>query len=170
MRHQHPAYLAALAADSAGTATSGATIAGMTDFCLFCSIVSGDIPSAKVTEDESTYAFMDINPASDGHLLVVPKRHSKDLMEIPADDLAAVTLTAQGIAKAAVPELGADGVNLLNCCGADAWQTVFHFHLHVIPRYVDKTKDRLVLPWQPDVPGDPDAISERAQRVAARLG
>jgi histidine triad (HIT) family protein len=171
VRHQHPAYLAALAAaaDGPGTATGGATIADMTDFCLFCSIVSGDIPSVKVTEDEATYAFMDINPASDGHLLVVPKRHSKDLMEIAPEDLTAVTLTAQRVAKAVLPEFGADGVNLLNCCGADAWQTVFHFHLHVIPRYVDKSKDRLTLPWQPDVPGDLEAISERGVRLAARL-
>ncbi|WP_235735280.1 HIT family protein [Nocardioides alcanivorans] len=141
----------------------------MTDQCLFCGIVAGTVPSVKVAEDETTYAFMDINPGSDGHLLVVPKRHSKDLMEIPADDLAAVTLAAQRIAKAAVPALGADGVNLLNCCGADAWQTVFHFHLHVIPRYVDKSRDRLGLPWVP-TPGDAEAIAATGAKVVAALG
>ncbi|MBF6171021.1 HIT family protein [Nocardia blacklockiae] len=137
----------------------------MNDQCLFCDIVAGDLPSVKVAEDETTYAFMDIHPASDGHLLVVPKRHSRDLLDIPAGDLAAVTLTAQRIAKAAVNELGADGVNLLNCCGADAWQTVFHFHLHVVPRYVDKSKDRLVLPWQPGAPGDAKAIAQLGDRI-----
>ncbi|QWF84555.1 HIT family protein [Amycolatopsis sp. CA-230715] len=141
----------------------------MSDQCLFCGIVAGEVPSAKVAEDDTTYAFMDINPASDGHLLVVPKRHSKDLLDIGAADLADVTVAAQRIAKAVSKELGADGVNLLNCCGADAWQTVFHFHLHVIPRYVDKTKDRLVLPWRPGVPGDPAAIAALGARLSAAV-
>ncbi|QKT13731.1 HIT family protein [Rhodococcus sp. W8901] len=141
----------------------------MSDQCVFCEIVAGKVPHAKVFEDDMTYAFMDINPASDGHLLVVPKRHSKDLLEIPADDLTAVTLTAQRIAKTAIKELGADGVNLLNCCGADAWQTVFHFHLHVVPRYVDKAKDRLVLPWQPGVSGYADTITALADQLSPAL-
>ncbi|GAA2804783.1 HIT family protein [Saccharopolyspora taberi] len=141
----------------------------MSDQCLFCGIVAGDLPSVRVAEDDSTYAFMDISPASDGHLLVVPKRHSKDLLEIEAEDLAAVSVAAQRIAKAAVGVLGADGVNLLNCCGADAWQTVFHFHLHVIPRYADKAKERLVLPWTPGVPGDTDAIADWGKRLSAAL-
>ena len=134
--------------------------------CLFCAIVAGDVPSVKVAEDESTLAFMDINPASDGHLLVVPKRHSRDVLDIPAQDLVAVTLAAQRMARILVEELAADGVNLVNCCGAEAWQSVFHFHLHVVPRYVDKTKDRLSVPWQPGVPGDPSAISDLGTRLA----
>ena len=108
----------------------------MTD-CVFCGIVAGEIPSVKVAETASTYAFMDINPANDGHLLVIPKQHSTDLLDIGADDLTATTLEAQRIARAMVDNAGADGVNLLNCCKAPAWQTVFHFHLHVIPRYAD---------------------------------
>jgi histidine triad (HIT) family protein len=124
----------------------------------------------QVAEDATTYAFMDINPGSDGHLLVIPKRHSKDLFEIGADDLTDVTLAAQRIAKVAVKELGADGVNLINCCGAVAWQTVFHFHLHVVPRYVDKTKDRLTLPWQPGVPGSRETLTALGGRLAAALG
>lgn len=141
----------------------------MSDQCVFCGIIAGDVPSSLVAEDETTYAFMDINPGSDGHLLVIPKAHSKDLVEIPADDLTAVTLMAQRIAKVAVDVFGADGVNLLNCCGADAWQTVFHFHLHVIPRYRDKSKDRLTLPWRPDVPGRPEELAARAEALAAAL-
>lgn len=137
--------------------------------CLFCGIIAGTIPSAKVAEDESTYAFMDINPGSHGHLLVIPKRHSADLVEIPPEDLAATTLAAQRIAKVTLSELGADGVNLLNCCGADAWQTVFHFHLHVIPRYRDKSKDRLQLPFEPGVAGDPEVIAAHAKVLAAAL-
>lgn len=142
----------------------------MTDQCLFCGIVSGEVPSTKVAEDDATWAFLDINPGSEGHLLVIPKQHSRDLLEISPTDLAAVTLAAQRIAKATVTELGADGVNLLNCCGADAWQTVFHFHLHVIPRYRDKTKDRLELPWTPGVAGDRKAIAQLGERLSRAVG
>ncbi|GGF31627.1 hypothetical histidine triad (HIT) protein [Williamsia phyllosphaerae] len=138
----------------------------MSKQCVFCDIVAGDSPSVTVAEDDTTLAFMDINPASDGHLLVIPKRHSTDLLDIPAEDLTAVTLSAQRIAAVAVRELGADGVNLLNCCGADAWQTVFHFHLHVIPRYVDKARDRLTLPWTP-TRGRMDTIAELGARLSA---
>lgn len=139
------------------------------DGCVFCGIVAGTIPCAKVAEDASTFAFMDIDPGSDGHLLVVPKRHSADLLEISAEDLAATTLAAQRIAVAVVRGLGAGGVNLLNCCGADAWQTVFHFHLHVIPRYQDRAKDRMELPFPPGQPADVAGIAERAQVLAALL-
>lgn len=138
----------------------------VTEPCPFCAIAAGDVSSAKVAEDESTLAFMDINPASDGHLLVVPKRHSRDLLDIPAQDLADVVLVAQRLAGAAVEELGADGVNVLNCCGVEGGQTVFHFHLHVIPRYADKTKDRVGQPWQPGVPGDPSVIADLGRRLA----
>ena len=105
---------------------------------------------------------MDINPASLGHVLVVPRSHATDLHSIDADDLAAVTLAAQRVAGLAVERLGADGVNLLTCAGADAWQTVFHFHTHVIPRYAGRPdKDPLVLPWEP-APGDPERIAHAA--------
>ncbi|WEG08903.1 HIT family protein [Microbacterium horticulturae] len=141
----------------------------MTD-CIFCAIVAGTAPSVIVAEDERTLAFMDINPVSDGHLLVIPKAHSADLLDIPPEDLTAVTLMAQRLARDAVDEFGADGVNLLNSCGADAWQTVFHFHLHVIPRYLDKTRDRLpAVPWTPEVPGDRDLIVSLGSRLAAAV-
>lgn len=137
--------------------------------CLFCAIVAGTAPCAKVAEDEATFAFMDINPGSDGHLLVVPKRHSVDLFDIPAEDLAATTLAAQRIARATLPALGADGVNLFNCSGAEAWQTVFHFHLHVIPRYGDRAKDRMEVPFEPGRPAQGDALAARARVLAAFL-
>lgn len=138
------------------------------DDCIFCQIIAGAAPATRVYEDENTFAFMDIFPGNDGHLLVIPKRHSRDLLEIPADDLTATTLSAQRIARAVVDVWGADGVNLLNCCGADAWQTVFHFHLHVIPRYADE-RDRLRLPWRPGVPGDRDLIAELGGQLAQAL-
>ncbi len=126
--------------------------------CLFCKIASGEIPATRVREDERTIAFMDINPATRGHLLVIPREHAADLLEIGDEDLAACLLAARELAQRAKDKLGADGVNLLNSCGRDAWQTVFHFHVHVIPRYVG---DPLRLPWVPE-PGDRDEIADAA--------
>lgn len=137
--------------------------------CIFCGIIAGDLPGIKVSETDTTYSFMDINPANDGHLLVIPKRHSTDLLDIGPDDLTAVTLEAQRIARAMVDTAGADGVNLLNCCKAPAWQTVFHFHLHVIPRYADRSTDRLSVPWQPGVPGDRSVMTDYAHTLSAAL-
>ena len=129
--------------------------------CLFCRIVAGEIPATRVREDERTVAFMDINPATRGHLLVVPRAHARDLLELPPEDLAACASAAQELAARVCDRLDADGVNLLNSCGAAAWQTVFHFHLHVIPRYEG---DPLRLPWVPE-PGDRDAISAAASEL-----
>lgn len=131
--------------------------------CLFCKIVQQEVPATVVDEDARTLAFMDISPANPGHLLVIPKDHARDLLEIPAEDLAAVAAMGQRQAQRVKEVLGADGVNLLNSCGADAWQTVFHFHLHVIPRYAG---DPLRLPWSP-APGDLDAIGAIGARLAA---
>lgn len=141
----------------------------LSEECVFCGIVAGTIPCAKVAEDATTFAFMDIDPGSEGHLLVIPKRHSADLFEIPEDDLAATALAAQRIAGALLSELGAEGVNLLNCSGAAAWQTVLHFHLHLIPRYSDPSKDRMELPFEPGRPADAQAIAEHAKALAAVL-
>jgi histidine triad (HIT) family protein len=131
--------------------------------CLFCKIVAGELPSTVVAEDERTVAFMDINPATRGHALVVPRRHATDLLEVGEDDLAACAAAARRLAARGKEVLGADGVNLLNSCGAAAWQTVFHFHMHVIPRYAD---DLLRLPWVPG-PGDGDEIAAAAAALRA---
>ena len=129
--------------------------------CLFCKIVAGEIPATRIHEDERTVAFMDINPATRGHVLVVPREHSRDLLSIDPEDLTAVTLSAQRVGALVPDRLGADGVNLLNSCGRAAWQTVFHFHMHVIPRYAG---DPLRLPWTPE-PGDRDEIAEAARSL-----
>jgi histidine triad (HIT) family protein len=129
--------------------------------CLFCGIVDGSVPSQIVDSDESTVAFMDIAPATRGHALVVPRKHSADLLEIETDDLSATMLASQRLARRMKDALDADGIDLINACGAAAWQTVFHFHIHVVPRYED---DPLKLPWIPKE-GDPDEIA----KVAARL-
>lgn len=129
--------------------------------CIFCRIVAGEIPAHVVDQDEQTLTFMDIAPATRGHALVIPRRHVSDLWEIEPDQLLAVTVAAQRQAVRARDRLDAEGVNLLNSCRPAAWQTVFHFHIHVIPRYVG---DPMVLPWSP-TPGDMDEIAA----VAAQL-
>ena len=129
--------------------------------CLFCKIAAGEIPATVVRDDERTIAFMDINPATRGHLLVIPRTHAPDLWGVGADDLAACAAAAQDLARRMRDRLGADGVNLLNSCGVAAWQTVFHFHVHVIPRY---DGDPLRLPWLPE-PGDRAAIAAAAAEL-----
>jgi histidine triad (HIT) family protein len=129
--------------------------------CIFCKIVAGELPSQIVAEDERTISFMDIAPATRGHVLVIPREHSADLWEIDPEDLAATVQAAQTLATQARDRLGADGVNLINSCGPLAWQTVFHFHIHVIPRYEG---DPLRLPWVP-APGDLDAIAAVAEEL-----
>lgn len=127
--------------------------------CIFCGIVAGELPSTTIAETERAIAFMDINPATPGHALVVPRVHATDLLDVSVEDLAACSQLAQEIAGRVKDRLGADGVNLLNCCGRAAWQSVFHFHLHVIPRYERQPdKDSARLPWIPR-PGDPAEIA-----------
>jgi histidine triad (HIT) family protein len=129
--------------------------------CLFCKIVAGELPATIIAADERTVSFMDINPATRGHALIVPRAHARDLLEIEPEDLAAVAQAGQRLARTAKTVLEADGINLLNSCGAEAWQTVFHFHLHVIPRYEG---DPLRLPWFPG-PGDMDNIQATGQQL-----
>ncbi|QNE17444.1 HIT domain-containing protein [Kribbella qitaiheensis] len=133
----------------------------MSENCLFCGIVAGTIPSQQVASNDRAIAFMDISPATRGHLLVIPRAHSTDLRECAPEDLTAATLLAQSLISRVIERLDADGANLLSCIGADAWQSVFHTHLHVIPRYKD---DPLELPWHP-TPGDLDAIASTAAEL-----
>ena len=126
--------------------------------CIFCGIAAGEVPSTTIAATEQAIAFMDINPVTPGHTLVVPRSHATDLFDVDADDLAATVRLAREIARRARDRLDADGVNILNCTGEAAWQSVFHFHLHVIPRYTDQPgKDAIGLPWHA-VRGNPDDI------------
>lgn len=129
--------------------------------CIFCKIVAGELPSQIVAEDERTVAFMDIAPATRGHLLVIPRNHYRDLLAIEHDDLVAAVSAAQRMAQRVAERFGAKGVNILNSTGRAAWQVVFHFHIHVIPRYDD---DPLRLPWTPQE-GDPEEIAAAAQQL-----
>jgi histidine triad (HIT) family protein len=134
---------------------------GAEDDCIFCKIIAGELPGEIVDSDDQTVAFMDINPATPGHALVVPRNHSADLIEISDDDLAATNLAARRLAARMDETLEPDGFNILNCCRPAAWQTVFHFHVHVIPRYDD---DPLKLPWIPRG-ADEAAIAQVASRI-----
>jgi histidine triad (HIT) family protein len=129
--------------------------------CIFCKILAGDLPATIVDEDERTISFMDIAPATRGHALVIPRTHTRDLLSVEREDLNAVAVASQRLASRAKERLRADGVNLLNSCGAVAFQTVFHFHMHVIPRYEG---DPVRLPWVP-APGDPQEIAAAAQEL-----
>jgi histidine triad (HIT) family protein len=118
----------------------------MAEDCLFCSILAGDVPAQMVDEDEHTVAFLDINPWTRGHALVIPRDHSRNLYEIDEQDLGHTVSAAKRLALRMKERLDCDGVNLLNSCEPAAWQTIFHFHVHVIPRYDD---DPLSLPTRP---------------------
>ncbi len=130
--------------------------------CLFCRIVAGEIPAARVHEDDRVVAFMDINPATRGHVLVVPREHAPDLLSAEPEDVAACARAARLVGRRQRERLGADGVSLLSASGRAAWQTVFHLHLHVIPRY---DGDPLRLPWTP-APGDRDEIAAAAAELS----
>jgi histidine triad (HIT) family protein len=131
--------------------------------CIFCAIVAGESAVTVIASEERAIAFMDISPATHGHALVIPRAHSRDIHDIAPEDLAACTALAARVAGMACERLGAEGVNLLNSSGAAAWQTVFHFHIHVIPRY---RGDPLRLPWSP-APGDRDRIEQAAAALVA---
>jgi histidine triad (HIT) family protein len=129
--------------------------------CLFCGIIAGDVPAEIVDSDEHTVAFLDINPATRGHSLVVPRTHSTDLMNVPEDDLVRTMSAARRLAARITKALTPDGFNVLNACRPAAWQTIFHYHLHVIPRYED---DPLKLPWIPRG-AEPEEIAAVADAI-----
>lgn len=133
--------------------------------CIFCLIAVGKIPSLKVHEDAHTLAFMDNNPGTEGHVLVIPKTHADDIFAIEDHALAAVMHTAKRVSSAAKSVLGVAGVNLFQSNGAVAGQSVFHLHVHVLPRFAG---DKLRLPW---IPGEADkaALGVLAQRLRAAI-
>jgi len=134
--------------------------------CVFCLIRDGKIPSAKVYDDQRTLAFMDINPLSRGHCLVVPKAHAATLYEAEAEDLKAAIAAAKKVAGAIRKALNPDGLNLLQANGAAAFQSVPHFHLHLIPRW---TNDGKGFDWK-EVPGNREEIMGNADRIRAMFG
>ena len=134
--------------------------------CIFCKIVTKEIPCLDVWEDSHTLAFMDINPANRGHVLVIPKEHWPNVYEISDDAIAAVCQSAKRVAKAVREALQPDGINLLQANGPGAAQSVFHFHIHVLPRM---TGDELKINWGPQ-PGDMEDVKATSQAIKQALG
>jgi len=128
---------------------------------VFCAIESGSAPAHRIYEDDNAIAFMDINPATDGHALVIPRTHVRDLFDIGEERASAVMAATVRLAERIKRALRPDGMNVMHATGAAAFQTVFHFHLHVIPRYFN---DPLKLPWVPR-PGDRTKIAEMAAKI-----
>ena len=112
--------------------------------CIFCKIIEGSIPSHKVVENEHCYAFLDIFPANRGHTLVIPKKHVKDIHEADAETYAHVAATAKTVADVLSSQLGSEGTTVFQMSREAGWQTVFHIHMHVIPRW---DGDKLHKPW-----------------------
>lgn len=135
--------------------------------CIFCDIVAGKIPCYKVYEDERTLAFMDINPVTPGHILVVPKTHVENLMEMVPGDLAAVHQTTQKMAGAIMKGLNPGGIAVLQLNGKGANQVVMHYHVHLIPR--NRPKDKLkILEWEPKK-GNVRSIKTKMDKIKGAL-
>lgn len=119
------------------------------DKCIFCKIISGEIPSRTIYEDEDFKAILDVAPASKGHTLILPKQHCANLYEIEDDLVAKAAKLAKKLGTNMKEKLGCEGLNLLQNNGELAGQTVFHFHMHLIPRYSDM-KNQDMLRWIPE--------------------
>ncbi len=136
----------------------------MTD-CVFCKIRDGQIPSMKIFEDDKTLVFMDINPLNAGHCLVITKAHTPNLFEAEVEDLQAAIATAQRVGLAIRDALKPDGLNMLQANGAAAFQSVLHYHLHLIPRWANDGKG---FDWRL-VPGNREQIMKAGERLRALL-
>lgn len=135
------------------------------DNCIFCKIAAGDIPSATLYEDDDFRVILDLGPASKGHALILLKSHYANIYEIPDELAGKVMKLAKKMASAMTKALGCDGFNLVQNNGEAAGQTVFHFHIHLIPRYKD---DRVGLTWAPGNLTD-DVRDEIVKKVKAEL-
>jgi histidine triad (HIT) family protein len=135
------------------------------DDCVFCKIIDGQLPSMKLDEDDSTLTFMDIHPLSSGHCLVVPKHHAATIFEADVRDLEAAMVAAKRVALAIQEALRPDGLNVLQANGAAAFQSVPHFHLHLIPRWADDGKG---FDWKV-VPGNREVIMKMGERIRSAL-
>ena len=133
--------------------------------CIFCKIVSGEIPCFTIYEDQAVLAFADINPITSGHTLVIPKSHAENIWEIEEEDLAAIHRVSRRLAKAIKTALKPDGIACLQLNGRAVNQLVMHYHLHLIPRGADDPALTMT-EWEL-VPGDMKVIEETARKIAA---
>ena len=135
------------------------------DECIFCKILRGEIPCFKVYEDDDVLAFMDVNPVAPGHVLVIPKHHSRDILETPPEWVGKAFAGAGRVARAVQKSLAPDGINIVQANGPGAKQSVFHLHIHVIPRAMG---DGLTMNWELE-PGDMAAIGQLAKKIAINV-
>ena len=133
--------------------------------CIFCKIIQGEIPCAKIYEDDLVLTIMDINPINTGHVLVIPKKHSVTLIDISAEDLQACILASQRIAKAVFRATGAAGLNLLQNNFRPAGQFIDHVHFHLIPRNED---DGFMTTW-PKRPYAPGELEKTLGKIKAEM-
>jgi histidine triad (HIT) family protein len=131
------------------------------DDCIFCKIIEGSIPSRKVYENDDCYAFLDIFPANRGHTLVIPKKHSKDIHDTDAETYAKVAHAAKIVADLLREKLDSDGTTIFQMSKEAGWQTVFHIHMHVIPRW---DEDGLHKPWD-IAPATDDELEEVSRLI-----
>ena len=129
--------------------------------CIFCKVIAGELPGEIVDSDERTITVMDINPATRGHVVVIPREHAADLAAVSDEDLVATMHSVRRMVDRMRATIEPAGFNVLNNTGRAAWQSIFHFHVHVIPRYED---DPLQLPWLPE-PAAPDELAAVASEL-----
>tara|TARA_B100000686_G_C16228426_1_gene683644 strand:- start:114 stop:557 length:444 start_codon:yes stop_codon:yes gene_type:complete len=137
----------------------------MVEDCVFCKIIRGEIPSVKLYEDQQTYSFMDINPISFGHSLVIPKHHAENIYVTPPHASGAAMIALSKVSAAINRAIEPEGINILQANGPGAKQSVFHTHFHIIPRSVD---DGLTMNWELQ-PGDMAEIKLAAKKIRAEL-
>lgn len=135
------------------------------DDCIFCKIANGEIPSATIYEDRVCRVILDVNPANKGHALIIPKEHFDNIYSIDAETAAKIFVIATEVAKAQKAELDPDGLNILQNNGEAAGQTVFHFHMHLVPRYI---KDNVTMTW---IPGkaETEELTELSKALRKRI-
>jgi histidine triad (HIT) family protein len=129
--------------------------------CIFCKVVAGELPSEQIDSDERTITVMDINPATRGHAVVITRTHAENLSEVSDEDALAAMQSARRVIDRMRATLEPAGFNILHNIGRAAWQSIFHFHVHVVPRYED---DPLELPWVPE-PADPAELARVADQI-----
>lgn len=137
----------------------------MDNNCIFCKIAAGEIPSATVYEDQDFRVIMDINPASKGHCIILPKEHAANIYELSESTAGKIFVVAKRVATAMKEELNCEGINVLQNNGEAAGQTVFHVHMHLIPRYAN---DTVTMTWEHKESYDDD-FAGLATAIAAKL-
>jgi histidine triad (HIT) family protein len=133
--------------------------------CVFCRIRDGELPSIRVADEERAFAILDINPINDGHTLILTKAHAEDLFDVDEEDVAAATRLARRVAAGIRKGLAPDGLTLIQASGRAAFQSVPHFHIHLVPRWLGDGKG---FDWTL-VPGEPERIRAAAARIRAGM-